>query len=96
MVKVEATGITDPKTIEEILQKEGFFNIFLWHDSANTSYPPHTHPHYEVRWIVEGELVIEQDGKRYHLKPGDRMESEPNTLHSAYAPKDVSYICGSR
>jgi quercetin dioxygenase-like cupin family protein len=96
MVKVTHTGVTDPKTIEETLRKEGFFNIFSWSDPAGASYPPHTHPHYEVRWIVDGELVIEQDGKKYHLKPGDRMESEPDVLHSAYAPTNVTYICGSR
>lgn len=96
MVKVISTGLTDKKVIEEILQKEGFFNIFIWQDSAATTYPPHTHPHYEVRWIIDGELIIKQEGKEYHLKPGDRMESAPNILHSAFAPKDVTYICASR
>ncbi|MRI82894.1 MAG: cupin domain-containing protein [Nitratiruptor sp.] len=96
MVKVVHTGISDPNQIRQILHREGFGNIFLWSDRGGTSYPPHRHPHHEVRWIVEGELIIEQDGRRYHLRPGDRLESSPNLLHSAYAPCDVTYICGSK
>ncbi|NPA57046.1 MAG: cupin domain-containing protein [Epsilonproteobacteria bacterium] len=95
-VKVTQTGIRDPKKIEETLKEEGFFNIFLWHDSQGTTYPTHTHPYHEVRWIVEGTLVIEEGGEEILLKPGDRLESPPNRPHRAYCPTDVTYICGSR
>ncbi|NPA04104.1 MAG: cupin domain-containing protein [Epsilonproteobacteria bacterium] len=96
MAKVIKTKITDEKRIKETLQKEGFFNIFTWEDSKGTTYPTHTHPHYEVRWIVRGTLVIEENGEEIVLNPGDRLESEPNTPHSAYCPTDVIYVCGSR
>ncbi len=95
MAKVIRTGITDEETIKEILQKEGFFNIFLWFDPKGQTYPIHTHPHYEVRWIVDGKLLIRED-QELILGPGDRMESLPDTPHSAEAIEDVTYICGSR
>ncbi len=96
MAKVIKTDITDEAIMKKTLQEEGFFNIFTWSDRAGTRYPEHTHPHYEVRWIVEGVLVIEENGQKIELHPGDRMESLPNTPHSAYCPTDVVYVCGSR
>ncbi|SFP38403.1 cupin domain-containing protein [Hydrogenimonas thermophila] len=96
MAKVVKTSITDEKKIKEILEKEGYFNIFKWCDSEGTKYPEHTHPHYEVRWILSGHLQIIENGKTIDLFPGDRMESVANTPHSAYVPKDVCYICASR
>ena len=96
MAKVIKTEITDEALIKEILQKEGFFNIFTWFDPKNTHYPLHTHPHYEVRWILEGELVIIEDDKEIVLKPGDRLESAPNTPHAAYTVIGAKYVCASR
>ncbi len=96
MAKVIHTDITDESKIYETLKKEGFFNIFTWTDSKNTKYPLHTHPHYEVRWIVEGELVIVEDGKEIVLKAGDRLETAPNTPHAAYTKIGAKYICASR
>lgn len=96
MAKVFHTGITDEKQIKKTLQEEGFSNIFTWTDSQGTHYPTHTHPHYEVRWIVDGTLQIEEDGNIIELNPGDRIESEPNTPHAAYAPTTVTYVCASR
>jgi len=96
MAKVIKTNLTDAEKIKKTLQKEGFFNIFLWSDPEGRVYPVHTHPHYEVRWIVEGVLLIVENGKEIELHPGDRLESLPNTPHSAYAKSDVTYVCGSR
>ncbi len=96
MAEVFHTKITDEKKIVEILEKEGYFNIFKWCDREGTSYPVHTHPYNEVRWILEGELHIKENGVLLKLLPGDRMESEAEVPHSAYAAKDVCYICGSK
>ncbi|WP_456452815.1 cupin domain-containing protein [Hydrogenimonas sp.] len=96
MATVVHTGITDEKTIRETLEKEGYFNIFRWCDAAGTRYPEHTHPHDEVRWILSGRLFIIEEGATLDLGPGDRMESEADTPHSAFVPEDVCYICASR
>ncbi len=96
MAKVIKTDITEESIIYETLQKEGFFNIFTWTDPKNSKYPLHTHPYYEVRWVIEGELIIVENGKEIVLKPGDRYESPPNTPHSAYSEIGAKYVCASR
>ena len=96
MAELFRTGVTDEAEIYRILSDEGYFNIFTWQDSAGTRYGTHTHPHHEVRWILSGRLQIEEGGRVLTLGPGDRMESEPDTPHSAYATTDVRYVCGSR
>lgn len=96
MSRVVETGITDERRIVSILEEEGYFNIFRWSDAASTSYPEHTHPHDEVRWVVSGVLEIREGKRRLRLNPGDRLESSANTPHSAYVLEDVVYICASR
>ena len=96
MAQVFHTGMTDEYAIRRKLEEEGYFNIFKWCDGAGTRYGTHTHPHHEVRWILSGELQITEGDTTLALRPGDRMESEPETPHSAYAPEDVCYVCGSR
>jgi quercetin dioxygenase-like cupin family protein len=96
MAKVFHTGITDEALIRKRLAKEGYSDIFRWCDREGTRYPVHTHPHDEVRWILSGVLVIEEEGTVLELRPGDRMESEAGRPHSAWVPEDVCYLCGSR
>jgi quercetin dioxygenase-like cupin family protein len=33
--------------------------------------PPHAHPHEQVSYLAEGEIILVLDGERTHLKPGD-------------------------
>ncbi|WP_461828560.1 cupin domain-containing protein [Aquifex sp.] len=94
-VKVERTGITDREKIYEILKKEGF-SVYEWSDPPGTYYPTHTHPDREVRWVIEGEVVIGAEGKEIVLREGDRIELEPETPHWAKTEKGVRYICGSK
>jgi quercetin dioxygenase-like cupin family protein len=96
MARVEHTGISDEERIYQILENEGYFNIFTWQDSAGTRYREHTHPHDEVRWIISGELHITENGVTLRLHPGDKMSSRADIPHSAYVPEDVRYVCGSR
>ena len=96
MNRILHSGITDEKEIRSVLEREGYFNIFRWCDPAGTRYAEHTHPHHEVRWILSGTLQIIENGTVHTLHPGDRLESPPETLHSANVPEDCCYICGSR
>ena len=96
MAKVIHTGITDESEIRKTLEKEGYFNIFRWCDTAGTRYAEHVHPHHEVRWILSGCLQIVENGVTLDLLPGDRMESEGGVPHSAYVPEDACYLCASR
>jgi quercetin dioxygenase-like cupin family protein len=33
--------------------------------------PPHSHPHEQVSYVAEGEVLLLMDGERTHLQPGD-------------------------
>ena len=96
MAKVRSTGITDEAQIRRILREEGYFNLFRWCDDAGSRYGVHTHPHREVRWILSGRLMIREGDEWLSLGPGDRMESEAEVPHEAFAPEDVCYLCASR
>ncbi|ADV46377.1 cupin domain-containing protein [Nitratifractor salsuginis] len=96
MSRVLSTGITDEEEIRRILRDEGYTNIFRWCDSAGTRYGEHTHPHQEVRWVLSGTLEIIKGGMTLRLKSGDRLDSAPDTPHSAYVPEDCCYLCGSK
>jgi len=94
--RIVRTGITDEAAIREALEDESCFNIFRWCDAAGTRYGEHTHPHREIRWVLSGTLQITEGGETLTLRPGDRLESPPETLHSAYVPKASCYLCASR
>lgn len=95
-IKVERTGITDPMEIMKILNKEGYKCVFSWYDKAGTYYTWHKHEDYEVRWVYEGELIVGTDEGEFVLKPGDRLEIKPNTLHWAKTKTGVHYISCSK
>jgi len=94
-VKFRSTGIKDKERIYEILKKEGY-SVYEWYDAPGTYYPTHTHPNREIRWVIEGEVIIGTEGKEFVLKEGDMIELEPNTPHWAKTEKGVRYICGSK
>jgi quercetin dioxygenase-like cupin family protein len=47
------------------------------------SYPDHSHPDAEVRWVVSGRMRIQVGQDEIILGPGDRLELSPNVVHSA-------------
>ncbi|WP_187646927.1 cupin domain-containing protein [Nitrosophilus labii] len=95
-MRCEKTGITDVEEVKKILEDEGYFNIFVWRDTKGTFYPTHTHPYDEVRWVIEGEIVIANDEAEFLLGPGDRLNSPPNTPHWAKVISNITYVCGSK
>ena len=89
-----------PETLEEIVKKleeEGYEEIFVWKDHPNSEYPWHAHPHDEVRWILEGSVLICTETEEITLKSGDRLDLKANTRHRATTGEEgVSYVCGSK
>ncbi|NPB06905.1 MAG: cupin domain-containing protein [Aquificae bacterium] len=94
-VKLVSTGLTDEREVLKRLKEEGYA-VYVWEDPPGTYYPTHTHPGKEVRWVLEGEVVIGAEGKELRLKPGDRLELEPGTPHWARTEKGVRYACGTK
>lgn len=42
---------------------------------------PHTHPHEQVTYVVEGEVLFFVDGQSTHLKPGDMVAVPSGVPH---------------
>ena len=56
-------------------------------DPGNEAFP-HSHPHEQVSYIMEGQLDFTIDGKTYHLVPGDLLAVPPGSEHYAVATGD--------
>ncbi len=91
----ERTSITDEKEIKRILKESGF-DVYVWEDAKGTYYPLHTHEHFEVRWVVSGEVEIGTKDKVFKLLSGDKISLPPNTPHWAKTLTGVRYVCGSK
>jgi quercetin dioxygenase-like cupin family protein len=45
--------------------------------------PPHSHPHEQVSYVAEGEVLFVMDGQATHLRPGDVFlvpSGKPHTI----------------
>ncbi len=48
---------------------------------------PHTHPHEQIAYIIEGEFEFTNDGEMQVVKAGDSVKFAPNVLHGAVCRK---------
>ncbi|MBF0278388.1 MAG: cupin domain-containing protein [SAR324 cluster bacterium] len=57
--------------------------VIDFHDGP-TSEPdePHSHPHEQVSYVAEGEIIFFLDGNPTHLVSGDMFTVPSNVLHS--------------
>jgi quercetin dioxygenase-like cupin family protein len=72
---------------------------YSWSNGPQDRYAPHSHPYEKVLYCVDGSItfVLEQDGRRLELKPGDRMVLPTGTVHSAVVgPHGCTCIEGRR
>ena len=44
--------------------------------------PPHSHPHEQVSYVVDGEIIFFLDNEETRLGPGDIFTVPPNIPHS--------------
>ncbi len=44
--------------------------------------PPHSHPHEQVTYVAEGEIIFFLDGQPTRLGPGDLFTVPPNVPHA--------------
>ena len=44
--------------------------------------PPHSHPHEQVSYVVDGEIIFFLDNEEARLGPGDIFTVPPNIPHS--------------
>ena len=90
-----ARARVDEASLMAQLTREGLSGE-RWSNGPHALYPPHDHPYGKVLVVVSGRITLTIEGARRRLvemRPGDRMELPPRTLHSAVAgPEGVVCI----
>jgi quercetin dioxygenase-like cupin family protein len=74
-------------------------DCYSWSNGPGDRYAAHTHPYEKVLYCVSGSItfVLEDEGRRLELTPGDRMVLPAGTRHSAVVgPGGVACIEGKR
>jgi quercetin dioxygenase-like cupin family protein len=58
---------------------------YSWSNGPGDRYAAHSHSFEKVLYCVDGSItfVLESEGKRLRLEPGDRMVLPAGTIHSA-------------
>jgi quercetin dioxygenase-like cupin family protein len=72
---------------------------YSWSNGPGDRYAPHQHNYEKVLYCVDGSItfVLEAEGRRLELKPGDRMVLPAGTMHSAaVGPAGCTCIEGQR
>lgn len=72
---------------------------YSWSNGPGDRYAPHSHSYEKVLYCVEGSItfVLEANGERLELGPGDRMNLAAGTVHSAVVgPQGCTCIEGKR
>jgi quercetin dioxygenase-like cupin family protein len=100
MIDVVRWTKTKKPTLEELqdmLRAEGL-DFDLYSDRPGTKYGRHKHPFEDFIVIVSGKMKLITDVNTWTLKPGDRIDLPPNTLHSAevLGKDDVQYLSAAK
>jgi len=85
------------KQATQLFELEGL-EPFIERFHAGEKIPEHRHPFSEVRFIIEGELLLEVAGNQTLLRPGDRIEIPSNTRHrhQTHGQSDCVCLCAHR
>ena len=84
--------------LEELCRGEGL-SSGCWSNGPGDRYGVHSHPYHKVLYCAEGSIrfVIESMAEAIDLSPGDRLDIEPGTPHSAVVgPDGVSCVEAAR
>jgi quercetin dioxygenase-like cupin family protein len=72
---------------------------YSWSNGPGDRYGAHSHSYEKVLYCVDGSItfVLESEGRRLELKPGNRMVLPAGTVHSAVVgPAGCTCIEGQR
>jgi len=88
-------------TFDELMSKlqTEASGCYSWSNSPGDRYAAHSHSFEKVLYCVDGSItfVLEGEGRRLELKPGDRMQLPARTVHSAIVgPAGCTCIEGHR
>jgi len=72
---------------------------YSWSNGPGDRYAPHSHGYEKVLYCVDGSItfVLDEEGRRIEMRPGDRMVLPAGTIHSAdVGPGGCSCVEGRR
>ena len=81
---IESPGRED---IEARFEEEGL-GPHTWGNGPGYEYEWHTHDYHKVLYCVSGSIVFHTDEGDFDLRPGDRLDVEAGTGHSATVGQD--------
>jgi mannose-6-phosphate isomerase-like protein (cupin superfamily) len=69
-----------------------------WSNGPLDRYAPHSHAYHKVLYCERGEITfIVPDSGEFRLRPGDRLDIPPGTVHSAIVgPEGVTCVEAAR
>jgi quercetin dioxygenase-like cupin family protein len=82
--------------LKEKMLAEGIMMKPIWGEGAMLTFidlepgailPPHSHPHEQITYVVEGELEFTVEGTTKILKPGDGVVIAANEKHEGKVTK---------
>jgi mannose-6-phosphate isomerase-like protein (cupin superfamily) len=92
------SGIFDEQAVLDALAREGR-RPSRWSNGPHDVYAPHSHGYHKVLYCLDGSIVfrLTATGEEIELHPGDRLDVEPGTEHSAVVgPCGVACIEAAR
>ncbi len=92
----DASTQPDRATVESRFRDEGL-SPHGWSNSPGDRYGRHAHTYDKVLYCVAGGITFHTDAGDFDLKPGDRLEVDAGTAHSAtVGPDGVECLEASR
>ncbi len=94
-------GRPEPPSDEELdraIREEGL-TPHWWSNGPGDVYSLHDHPYHKVLYCAADSItfIVEPEGKRFDLRPGDRLELPAGTAHRAVVgPAGVRCVEGWR
>ena len=63
---------------------------YRWDNGPYDTYAAHSHAYHKVLYCVRGSIrfVLTRENQSLDLRPGDRLDLEPHTEHSAFVGPD--------
>ena len=77
----------DQREIEARFEEESLTPT-SWGNTPDYEYEWHSHSYHKVLYCVSGSIVFHTEEGDFELEPGDRLDVEPGTGHSATVGPD--------
>ncbi|OSX56335.1 hypothetical protein POSPLADRAFT_1160577 [Postia placenta MAD-698-R-SB12] len=77
----------------------GFTHVYVWTDSPNFHYNPHSHPGVTTHLILSGEFTVtypdDEPGRKEAFGPGARIDVAAGKIHEVWIGKEgCTYVIG--